>query len=447
MRLYKRTYGLRQICNIAVYIVHSACTIHLLNLPLADAESECALDKGGDGEDGKEKATSASEQVGKAARRDIVHGVRQLEEIAEDWLCSRRTLSILSVLARKWKIGLPEEARLVLERTDKKYGTFSTGDVASPSPSSSKEENFGYEGPRRTSPFGARADEGVEFGGHGGAGCDRGRFGGTNVGDMVQGFHNGIALTQHSSPYESQLATPIMQQLQPHQHVQQQQPASSFGNEGQFANFMRFSPNRMSPGMQNPQQHQVPQHTQIGQQHGPSFPRSQASLPPFTQSQQFQQQYSRPVSATSVPSPNLATLTPGIQSVHGTPIPGHLSSATMFNQFGAMEEAGVSSQDWWLRDQAQIAVGFGGWEGGIATSGLGTPMLDQMGEGYDEDMPNEIKEGVSGGDLNVNRNVGGNGHGGQGYRGNGQGGNGGNGWTSGNGSGKPSPGLGGWYGL
>jgi len=102
MRLYKRTYGLRQICNIAVYMVHSACTIHLLNLPE------------------------------KTAKRDIVHGVKHLEEIAEDWLCARRTLSILSVLARKWKIELPEEASTVLARTDAKYGTFSTADVPSP---------------------------------------------------------------------------------------------------------------------------------------------------------------------------------------------------------------------------------------------------------------------------------------------------------------------------
>ncbi|OBT90556.1 hypothetical protein VE02_01001 [Pseudogymnoascus sp. 03VT05] len=102
MRLYKRTYGLRQICNIAVYMVHSACTIHLLNLP------------------------------DKAAKRDIIHGTKHLEEIAEDWLCARRTLSIISVLARKWKIELPEEARDVLLRTDAKYGTFSPTDVASP---------------------------------------------------------------------------------------------------------------------------------------------------------------------------------------------------------------------------------------------------------------------------------------------------------------------------
>ncbi|KAL2023035.1 hypothetical protein VTK56DRAFT_3945 [Thermocarpiscus australiensis] len=102
MRLYKKLYDLRQICNIAVYMVHSACMIHMLNLPE------------------------------KTAKRDITHGVKHLEEIAEDWLCARRTLSILSVLARKWKVELPEEAALALQRTDEKYGTFSTADVPSP---------------------------------------------------------------------------------------------------------------------------------------------------------------------------------------------------------------------------------------------------------------------------------------------------------------------------
>ncbi|KAK4231395.1 putative nitrogen assimilation transcription factor nit-4 [Podospora fimiseda] len=102
MRLYKKMYNLRQICNIAVYMVHSACTIHLLNLPE------------------------------KTAKRDITHGVKHLEEIAEDWLCARRTLSIISVLARKWNVDLPEEAELVLKRSDEKYGTFSTSDVPSP---------------------------------------------------------------------------------------------------------------------------------------------------------------------------------------------------------------------------------------------------------------------------------------------------------------------------
>jgi hypothetical protein len=92
LRLYKRSHGLRQICNICVYIAHSACTIHLLNLPE------------------------------KNAKRDIIHGVKHLEEIAEGWICARRTLGILSVLAKRWKVELPEEAAAVLSRTDVKFG-------------------------------------------------------------------------------------------------------------------------------------------------------------------------------------------------------------------------------------------------------------------------------------------------------------------------------------
>lgn len=92
LRLYKRSHGLRQICNICVYIAHSACTIHLLNLPE------------------------------KNAKRDIIHGVKHLEEIAEGWLCARRTLGILSVLAKRWNVELPEEAATVLTRTDAKFG-------------------------------------------------------------------------------------------------------------------------------------------------------------------------------------------------------------------------------------------------------------------------------------------------------------------------------------
>lgn len=102
MRLYKKSWGLRQICNIAVYLTHSACNVHLLNLPE------------------------------KTARRDITHGVKHLEEIAEDWLCARRTLSILSVLSRKWKCDLPEDAAVVFERTDRKYDYMSTSEVPSP---------------------------------------------------------------------------------------------------------------------------------------------------------------------------------------------------------------------------------------------------------------------------------------------------------------------------
>ncbi|PKK49493.1 hypothetical protein CI102_7083 [Trichoderma harzianum] len=102
MRLYKKSWNLRQICNIAVYMIHSACTVHLLNLPE------------------------------KTAKRDLTHGLRHLEEIAEDWLCARRTLSILSVLARKWKCELPEDADIILKRTDERFEYYSTSEVPSP---------------------------------------------------------------------------------------------------------------------------------------------------------------------------------------------------------------------------------------------------------------------------------------------------------------------------
>ncbi len=98
LRLYKRTYGLRQICNIAVYISHSACTVHLLNLP------------------------------DKNAARDIVHGVKHLEEIGESWLCARRTLGILHTVAGRWKIEMPEEADKTIQRAQEKFGFLNTPD-------------------------------------------------------------------------------------------------------------------------------------------------------------------------------------------------------------------------------------------------------------------------------------------------------------------------------
>lgn len=104
LRLYKRSHGLRQVLNLVVYIAHSACTIHLLNLP------------------------------DKNAKRDIAHGVKHLEEIAESWLCARRTLAILSMLSRKWKVELPEEAAAVFCRTDEKFGPWNgESQVKSPS--------------------------------------------------------------------------------------------------------------------------------------------------------------------------------------------------------------------------------------------------------------------------------------------------------------------------
>lgn len=105
LRLYRRTYGLRQICNIVVYITHSACTVHLLNLP------------------------------DKFATRDIVHGLNHLEEISDSWPCARRTLGILHQVSMKWAIDLPEAAHRTFERVDAKFGFLKSHDRR-PSPAS-----------------------------------------------------------------------------------------------------------------------------------------------------------------------------------------------------------------------------------------------------------------------------------------------------------------------
>ncbi|KAL5341558.1 nitrogen assimilation transcription factor nirA [Aspergillus crustosus] len=108
LRLYKRTYGLKQICNIAVYIAHTALTIHLLNLPERNAQ------------------------------RDVIHGLRHLEEMGEFWLCARRTLRILDISASKWQVQLPREAVIVFEQTHARWGSWGSWDQAT-SPSTSEE--------------------------------------------------------------------------------------------------------------------------------------------------------------------------------------------------------------------------------------------------------------------------------------------------------------------
>ena len=107
VRLYKRTYGLRQIVNIAVYILHSACTIHLLNLPEKNAE------------------------------RDIVHGLKHLEEISESWICARKTLGILEASAKRWNVELPKDAEKVLHRIGAKLK-----DQVSPKMETSSPQNY-----------------------------------------------------------------------------------------------------------------------------------------------------------------------------------------------------------------------------------------------------------------------------------------------------------------
>ncbi|KAI9370599.1 fungal-specific transcription factor domain-containing protein [Aspergillus egyptiacus] len=118
LRIYKRTYGFKQICNIAVYMAHTALTIHLLNLPERNAQ------------------------------RDVIHGLRHLEEMGEFWLCARRTLRILDISASKWQVELPKEALNVFEQTHARWGSWGPWDqAASPSTSADSPSNVSAQHP------------------------------------------------------------------------------------------------------------------------------------------------------------------------------------------------------------------------------------------------------------------------------------------------------------
>ncbi|KAH8678906.1 fungal-specific transcription factor domain-containing protein [Tricladium varicosporioides] len=289
MRLYKRTYGLRQICNIAVYIVHSACTIHLLNLPE------------------------------KTAKRDIVHGVKHLEEIAEDWLCARRTLSILSVLARKWRIDLPEEAATVFARTDARFGFFSTADVPSP-----KQE-----------------------------------------------------LVVATPPSTATTPPRIPQQL-PQQTPTQQQTAKQIENQNQLRQslYSYLPDSRFYPPMNAVQRTSSSLQSPVGQPAAPAISGagslnatsdSVVSALPYTRNH-----YSNHSASTSrstvTPASDLPRNNSGITSDSSGTMTRQVSPNTMFGGVEALVEA----QDWWLRDQASMVVGFENWMNTGASEPVGT---------------------------------------------------------------------------
>ena len=283
MRLYKRTYGLRQICNIAVYIVHSACTIHLLNLPE------------------------------KTAKRDIIHGVKHLEEIAEDWLCARRTLSILSVLARKWKIDLPEEALTVFTRTDAKFGFFSTADVPSP-----KQELIVQTPPSNsTSP--------------------------PRVPQQLHQSQNGprpqTQLQQSLYSYLPDTQSPISNNTMNGVSL----PASSLPNT-----MITTQASHQSPGIGSMN---IPNESLIS---SIPFPRQSFNTPSTSR-------------RTMTPSNDLPRSNSGVTEASNS-MTRQVSPNTMFGGVDAL----VESQDWWLRDQASLAVGFDNWMGVGTGNGNGT---------------------------------------------------------------------------
>ncbi len=294
MRLYKRTYGLRQICNIAVYIVHSACTIHLLNLP------------------------------DKTAKRDIIHGVKHLEEIAEDWLCARRTLSILSVLARKWKIDLPEEASAVFARTDAKFGFFSTADVPSP-----KQELVVATPPSVT----------------------------TSPPRVGQSLSTPPLPPQNRVRTHNQLQESLYSYRPDSRSVSQNTVVSSLTHPGSIS---------QDPVSPLPTVHREPIQTGIGSMAQPvkslistvAYPRHSYNVGPIL---------SR--NTTMTPNGELSRNSSGVISEASGQMTRQVSPNTMFGGVDAL----VESQDWWLRDQASLVLGFDNWmgvNGGDISGGL-----------------------------------------------------------------------------
>ncbi|KAA8892931.1 fungal-specific transcription factor domain-containing protein [Sphaerosporella brunnea] len=115
LRFYKHRYKLKQICNVAGYFLHTACTIHLLNLPQ------------------------------KTAARDIVQGLQGLEEMGECWPVARRSLVIIDILVRRWQLEIPGEAATILARSRldaKRWGLQDKGRCRSHSPRSERSDIF-----------------------------------------------------------------------------------------------------------------------------------------------------------------------------------------------------------------------------------------------------------------------------------------------------------------
>jgi hypothetical protein len=285
-------------------MVHSACTIHLLNLPE------------------------------KTAKRDIVHGVKHLEEIAEDWLCARRTLSILSVLARKWKIELPEEAATVLARTDIKFGHFSTSDVPSP-----KQE-------------------------------------------LV------VATPPSSIPSPPQPPRAQIHLSSSRDPNQLRQSIYSYAPDGGIS----------MPGAQQTMQNTQNQPTS-GSMNSMPYDTALSSVP-YTRNNYSTHSTNTSVSVLSpdsnLPRNNSGTTTTSTDT-SGT-MTRQVSPNTMFGGVDAL----VDSQDWWLRDQASLVLGFDNWMStGGGSDGMGN------GSGTSPELTNLPNNPASGFFMSSNVNGGG----------------------------------------
>ncbi|KAF7512164.1 hypothetical protein GJ744_002326 [Endocarpon pusillum] len=277
LRLYKRTYGLRQICNIAVYIAHSACTIHLLNLP------------------------------DKNAKRDIIHGVKHLEEIGEMWTCARRTLRILRIMAEKWKTELPEEAAATFSRTGSRWGS------AEPAPSPTLSDQ--------------------------------------SPGPSAQPVSGAMA---HQSPFDQQAPMPL-----------QATPTIPYLQNGFF-------------GAPSPSDQDTPQRRRSSGNHSLP-PRSAAELsrasnrvrPSLGLTKAQQDAWNAHQAARLQAHHNASTST----SASGT----RSTDPTVL--FGGVASLVEESQEWWLKDQASLAMGFNNWNDPVG--GRSAPQQPWSMLGYD----------------------------------------------------------------
>lgn len=304
LRLYKRSFGMRQICNVCVYIAHSACTIHLLNLPNKDA------------------------------RRDIVHGVKHLEEIAEGWLCARRTLGTLSTLAKQWKVDLPDEAAAVLSRTDAKFGPYQV--IGSPPVKTGSEVSDASAGHESSS---YQASSGSVKRGeqqpHSHQQSQQRRP--IKNSPLLDQRLNLTGYMPYSSPTESTLSMPNMSSSS-----NTSNPRSNQNNNHQTS--YALPPQKVTDMRPNP--YPSTHSTAISSSRtGPtSSPSSSSSNHYHSHSHHHQQRPRNASSADSAATTNTSTTSPS-------------------EMFGGVDQLLHDGRDWVFQDQTQLASGFENWEG------------------------------------------------------------------------------------
>ncbi|KAK6350319.1 hypothetical protein TWF696_006550 [Orbilia brochopaga] len=298
LRLYKRTYGLKQIPNIVVYIALSACTIHLMNLPA------------------------------KTAKRDIVQGIKCLEEIAEYWLCAKRALIILKVLSLKYSIQLPDEAEVVLSRIDtsgEMFG-FSIKDLFGPSTRQKSSSPPAQNRQAQARPAGLGAPP------------------------VMQGSGASLAAGAVSP------AKAVLLGLSPNMKATSAMSGVEFGSPfaGSDPTMISTPPHLLQSAM--PPVPQVPASSLFTPYFDPGASSSSANS--FGRKPQ-----DKPISATATP-PMAAT------TAISMPTAGSNASSPGMFGFGQLDE---QSQDWWLRDQNELAQDFGSWDFGSTTNGTISP--------------------------------------------------------------------------